>query len=195
MDRTSWARVAAFGLLTATTAWLLKHSATSSSAVVHYAVRWSLGAVWAYCSAETLLAVLLACLHLGGVGVPKLHDNPILSRTLREFWGCRWNLVVHRMLTDHCFRPLMRLTNLGTAVFGTFVASAALHFWVTLPAVGLWMAVSMATFFLMQAVLVLLEQYIRVQCWHHALQRLWTVSCVVVCAPLLLEPLLRIAFG
>lgn len=195
MDRESWARVAAFGLLTATTAWLLKHGSTPSSAVGYYAIRWSIGGLWTYCSAETLLAVLLACLHLGGVEVPKLHDNPILSRTLREFWGCRWNLVVHRMLSDHCFRPLMRRTGLGGAVFGTFVASAALHFWVTFPAAGLWMAVSMATFFLIQPVFVLLEQLVRVQCWHHALQRLWTVSCVVVFLPLLLEPLLRIAFG
>lgn len=194
IDRVSLARLGAFGLLTATAAWLLGYSGTCSNAAGYYSIRWIIGALWAYCSAETLLAFLLACLHLAGIGVPTLHDNPILSRTLREFWGFRWNLVVHRMLQDHCFRPLMRRTTLRMAVLGTFVASAALHFWATLAAAGFSMAISMATFFLIQGVLVLLEQQVRVQCWHHALQRAWTVSCIVLCLPLLLEPLLRIVF-
>lgn len=195
IDRMSWVRVVGFGLLTATTAWFLRHSGTDANAISDRLIRWSLAAVWAYCSAETLLAVILALLHLGGVEVPKLHDNPILSRTLREFWGCRWNLVVHRMLVDHCFRPLMRRTSVSAAVFGTFVASAAFHFWVTLAPAGLGQAGSMATFFLIQATLTSLEQPINVQRWHHALQRAWTVSCVLLSLPLLLEPLLRIAFG
>lgn len=195
IDRTSWARVVGFGLLTATTARLLGSSGTDPNAVSDYLTRWLIGAVWAYCGAETLLAVLMASFHLGGVEVPKLHDNPILSRTLREFWGCRWNLVVHRMLVDHCFHPLMRRAGVSGAVLGTFVASAALHFWVTLAAGGFVKALSMATFFLIQAILVVIEQRARVQCWHHALQRVWTVSGVVLALPLLLEPLLSIAFG
>ncbi|MGE5785367.1 MAG: MBOAT family protein, partial [Myxococcales bacterium] len=177
IDRAAWARVVGFGLLTAITASLLRRGALYSSAAGDCPIRWFIGAIWAYCSAETLLAVLLASFHLGGVGVPRLHDNPILSRTLREFWGCRWNLVVHRMLLEHCFRPLMRRTNVSGAVLGAFVASAALHFWVTLAAAGFGMAASMATFFLIQAMLVIIEQHARVQRWHPVLQHVWSVSC------------------
>ena len=194
IDRTSWLRVGAFGLPTVITVWLLLRSGTPSS-VAGYSVRWLFGALWAYTSIETLAALALAGCRLAGVELPKLHDNPILSRTLSEFWGRRWNLSVHYMLLDHCFRPLARRAGLSIALLGTFAASAVLHSWLVLAAGGLLMAASMASFFLLQGVLVIVEQRLGVRYWWRPMQHGWTMGCVLLTLPLLLEPLLKIAFG
>jgi hypothetical protein len=194
IDRASWLRVGAFGLPTAITVWLLLRSGTASG-VAGYSVRWMFGALWAYTSIETLAALAVASGRLAGVEFPKLHDNPILSRTLGEFWGQRWNLSVHYMLLDHCFRPLARRAGFSIAILGTFAASAVLHSWLVLAAGGLLMAASMASFFLLQGVLAIVEQRLGVRHWRRPMQHGWTMGCVLLTLPLLLEPLLKIAFG
>lgn len=103
--RSSWSRAGLFGAATAMTGWVLVHVGAPSG-VMDYALRWACGAVWTYASIEMLTAISRATCAVLGVELPRLHDDPILSRTLSEFWGRRWNLSVHCMLHDHCFRPL-----------------------------------------------------------------------------------------
>ena len=79
------------------------------------------------------------------------------------------------------------------AVVGTFAASALLHFWFALAAAGLAMALSLAGFFLIQGLLVVVERRIAVRRWPPLAQRAWTAGCVLLPLPLLLEPVLRIA--
>jgi hypothetical protein len=191
VDVASWIRVAAFGVPTALAAWLLLRLGTPSS-LAGYSMRWLCGALWAYTSFETLVAFARAGARLGGANIPTLHADPILSKTLGEFWSERWNLSVHRLLYDHGFMPLARRAGLFVAVVGTFAASAVLHFWFTLAAAGLAMGLSIASFFLIQGLLVLAERRAGVRRWQPLAQRAWTASCVLVPLPLLLEPVLRI---
>lgn len=193
LDRVAWLRVVGFGVPTAVTTWLLLWLETPAD--LGRVAWWLLGAVWAYTSIEALAASACVIARFVGFVLPKLHDDPILARTLGEFWGQRWNLCVRSMLHDHCFWPIARRAGVPAAVVGTFAASAALHFWLVLPAGGLELASSMGAFFLLQGLLVLLERRIGVARFSRPLQHAWTVSGVVLPLPLFLEPLLTLAFG
>ena len=122
-----------------------------------------------------------------------MHADPILSKTLSEFWSERWNLSIHRLLYEHTFLPLARRAGVLAGVLGAFAASACLHFWFAVAAAGWAMALSIGAFFLLQGVLVIVERRIGVRRWHPLAQRAWTVGSVLVPLPLLLEPVLRIA--
>ena len=190
--RSCWLRVGVFGAPTAILTWIL---ATHAAPVVSgISFRWACGAIWVYTSIETLTAFGQGLAGLFGTKLPKLHDDPILSRTLREFWGRRWNPSVRHMLNDHCFLPLVTRFSPPIAVMGTFVASAFLHFWLTFAAVGPLLASSMATYFVIQGALLLLERRLAVSHWRLRAQRAWTAGCLLLPLPLFLEPLLRVVF-
>lgn len=188
-----WLRFGAFGLATALTTRFL-NSAPIPEVPADYIPRWTAGTLWVYCSIETLAAFVAASGNLVGIDPPILHNNPLLSRSLSEFWGRRWNLSIHAMLLEHCFRPASRKLTPLAATSVAFAASAAIHFWITLAACGPTMATSMAMFFLVQAGLMAIERRISVRRWWRALQRIWTVACLLTTLPLLLEPLLQIIF-
>jgi hypothetical protein len=191
--RSCWLRVTVFGVLTAIFTWMLAASHAPPGAT-HRVLRWVGAAVWAYTSIETLVAGGRALAGLVGIGLPRLHDDPILSRTLREFWGRRWNLSVRCMLHEHCFLPLVTRFGISIAVMGTFVASSLIHFWLAFAAVGTCLAASMASYFLVQGALVLLESRLGVSQYPVAGQRAWTAACLLLPLPLLLEPLLAVVF-
>jgi hypothetical protein len=82
--------------------------------------------------------------------------------------------------------------SLGVAVFATFTASALLHAWLLLAAGGYVLALSIASFFVIQGALVLVEQRARVRRWPVWLQRAWTGLAILLPLPLLLEPLIAL---
>jgi hypothetical protein len=186
-----WVHAAAFGLATGLAVAILVRNgaATTPSA---WLTRWFFAAIAAYCSIEVVVAAHRACAGLLGFTLPKLHDHPILARSLAEFWGKRWNLSVRDMLHEHCFRPLSRRAPLAVAVFATFMASAFLHAWLLLAAGGYVLALSIASFFVIQGALVLVEQRARIRRWPVMFQRAWTVLAILLPLPLLLEPLLAL---
>ena len=189
-----WLRVVLFGVPTAVAVVLVRKIGTPEDPT-GYLTRWLTGSVWAYCSIEMLAAGLVGCAGIVGLELPPLHNNPLRSRSLAEFWARRWNLPVHAMLFEHCFRPVAPRVKPTSALLITFVASAALHFWIIFAACGPVLAASMATFFLAHASLFLVERHVRVRHWHRALQHIWTAVTVLVTLPLLLEPLMRVALG
>ena len=68
----------------------------------------------------------------GGCLPSPLFRNPLLaSRSPRDFWAERWNLVVHGLLKRTVFKPL-RHRGWGTAACAAaaFVASGAFHVYV-----------------------------------------------------------------
>lgn len=158
------------------------------------ALRWLMGGLFAYATFEMVAQALTGLYRALGVTLPKLHDDPVLSRTVGEFWGRRWNLVVHEMLREHCFLPLARRRRVRLGAAAAFGASALLHFWITFVPLGLGWAALMALFFLLQGVALLLENWWRVSRWRRPLQHAWTVTWVLGTSPLLVEPLLRIFF-
>jgi len=166
--------------------WAAVHSST------HPPLRWLLGALVVYTLGEALDGLLRGLLGLIGADTPPLHRDPIAARSLREFWGERWNLVVNRWLRTHCYLPLARRRRpiLGLAL--AFLASAALHAWFIGVALGLTMAASMGLYFVIQGLLLALEGPLRVARWPAPLGRLWMLACTLLPSPLFVEPILRL---
>jgi alginate O-acetyltransferase complex protein AlgI len=63
------------------------------------------------------------------VGVPAtpLMRAPLLSRSLGEFWGKRWNTGFHELAARFLFRPLHRIVGTGTATMLVFFVSGLIH--------------------------------------------------------------------
>jgi alginate O-acetyltransferase complex protein AlgI len=62
-----------------------------------------------------------------GVDVHALFREPLLSRSLAEFWGRRWNLAFSEMTAIGVYRPLSRLAGKPTAMAVAFLFSGLLH--------------------------------------------------------------------
>ncbi|MEM7166819.1 MAG: membrane bound O-acyl transferase family-domain-containing protein [Planctomycetota bacterium] len=56
-----------------------------------------------------------------------LFRAPILARSLREFWGSRWNLAFSEMLQETVYRPLQGRWGRSQARFASFGVSGLLH--------------------------------------------------------------------
>lgn len=140
---------------------------------------------------------------LAGYELGPLHDAPILSRSLAEFWGRRWNRAVHGWLDENAFRPAMRLVTrragdararrraMAAGVVAAFVASALLHLVPTWVALDARAAGSMGAFFVLQGALVVVEARTGVRRWPAPAGHAWTIVLLYATAPLFVEPLLR----
>ncbi len=62
-----------------------------------------------------------------GVNVRSLFNAPLLSRSLTEFWGRRWNLAFSEMTAIGVFRPLRKVFGNGVATNASFLFSGLLH--------------------------------------------------------------------
>lgn len=141
---------------------------------------------------DTLSALLRTALLLVGIEVPAVQDDPIVSRTLGEFWGRRWNRAVGGWLRKHCFTPLARRGRSRTGLVVSFLASALLHFWPILVALGLGPALLMAGFFGAQALLVVAEARLGIARWPRPIGHVLTVGAMLGTSPLFTLPVLRL---
>ena len=59
-------------------------------------------------------------------------SNPLLTATSpSDFWGRKWNLIVHSVLKNGVFKPVYNFTyNRPLAVLSCFVASGLFHEWI-----------------------------------------------------------------
>lgn len=72
-----------------------------------------------------------------GIDAEPIMSKPILSKTLSEFWGKRWNLGFRQLAYDLIFRPLHKRTGVAAAGLLVFVASGLIHdLVISLPARG-----------------------------------------------------------
>ncbi len=56
------------------------------------------------------------------------HKNPLLSTSLAEFWGLRWNPVISKQLQDSIYKPLRKFgVHKSISVVACFTGSALLH--------------------------------------------------------------------
>jgi hypothetical protein len=137
-----------------------------------------------------------------GHHVSGFQDSPLLSASLSDFWGKRWNRLVQRHLYEGFFRPVLRAGKPRRALFSAFAASGVLHLLVLgdggplpvlLPMVG-----QIMSFFLLHGALVAIERRLG---WHHppacprgiALARARSLILFVVLSPLFLDPFARLA--
>ncbi len=186
-------------------AWLLGHAgllvvgglgvfawAPSLAGWQFWLVRWSAGVLVCYGLIETIHSSLLIAYRALGIQQVRINDRPIVSTSLVEFWGRRWNRVVAGWLRDFMFFPLARrgYPNLGIAA--AFAASTILHFWVSWVPLGGLAGLLMGSFFLVHGAALMVERKLRVAHWRTGLRRGWTIAMVVGTSPLFVEPMLQI---
>lgn len=92
-----------------------------------------------FLSGITMLVGLSLILHFGilnlsaavwrlfGVNVKELFVAPYKAKSLKEFWGKRWNLAFSEMTALVAYRPLKGKFGLKTALFCSFLLSGLLH--------------------------------------------------------------------
>ncbi len=155
-------------------------------------VRWVCGAGLMYTGVEAALALTRVLYGLVGIDLRPLHDDPIRSRTISEFWNRRWNRIVHGFLKQNVFEPVARR---GHAAWGrvlVFLLSGFLHFYIMWPGVGLYWAGVMGLFFLVQVPLLWAERALKVARWSSLWGRVWTLGWLSASSPLFVEPMMRI---
>lgn len=74
-----------------------------------------------------LFDLLAATWRSRGANTRKLFRCPIVSTSLTEFWGRRWNLAFSEMTAIAVFRPLKGLIGSGAASVAAFLFSGLLH--------------------------------------------------------------------
>jgi len=62
-----------------------------------------------------------------GVNAQPIMQSPILSRSLAELWGRRWNLAFHELVHRWTFRPLRSRAGVHAAMMGVFLLSGLIH--------------------------------------------------------------------
>lgn len=123
-----------------------------------------------------------------GVPAAPLFRAPLRSRSLREFWGRRWNLAFSEMTAVAVYRPLKAATSTMLATILAFLYSGLLHE----AAISLPVRTGFGRplcYFALHAVAMLIER--RLSAAGHpidaraALGRAWTVAWLVLPLPLL----------
>ena len=133
-----------------------------------------------------LSRILSALVQLAGVPVEPLFDNPLASKSLRDFWTRRWNRPFVEMDRILFLGPLTRRFGIRGAVFGVFLISGLLHeMAISYPAEAGW-GMPLA-YFALQGALTLLEPR---KGWGRAA----TWLLILVPLPLLFHAPFRMAF-
>jgi hypothetical protein len=170
--------------------WLAVFVAPALAPGAGSALRYGAGIVLCYFGIEGALRTFEFVERCFGLSPPVLHQHPVLSLSLAEFWGRRWNRVVGHWLYAALYRPLALRQRHVLAVLAAFVGSALLHQYFTWAAIGLGWSLIMASFFLLQVPLILLEAALGQPRWPRPLRRAWTVACLVLSSPLFVAPML-----
>jgi len=89
-----------------------------------------IGSIWQCTALEFgYYHINLVC-QLGGLLLPVslAHKNPLLSTSIAEFWGVRWNPIISKQLQDCYYKPLRILgAPRVIGMLGTFLGSALIH--------------------------------------------------------------------
>jgi D-alanyl-lipoteichoic acid acyltransferase DltB (MBOAT superfamily) len=171
---------------------MVVYAAPRFDGAAHAVVRWLGGVALVHGLAIAVAEWLRSIYLLVGVAVPPIHRSPLASRSLREFWGDRWNRIVGGWLREAIFLPLARRRRTTEGSTLAFVASALLHGYAATAAIGAAKAAPMIAFFLLQGALVLVERALRVERWPDAWARIWFFSAMLCTLPLFLQPVLAI---
>ena len=150
------------------------------------------GIISLYTLAEFLKDFIHFCFLASGAAMRPIHETPIAARSLRDFWGKRWNRPVSAWLHRFVFLPLARQHRPDLGLFCAFFVSGAMHAWLAMVALGTFAAFEMAVFFGLQGVFILAEDRFQVHAWPVPLSRAWTLTILLATSPLIIGPYLRI---
>lgn len=106
-----------------------------SDRIPHSIIRFMYG-FHIYFALEIILGIVAALARqVLGVELEPTFKEPLLSSSLQDFWGRRWNIMVNRILRPSVYDPVLSLSSKLLsrewaplpAVFGTFVVSGLMH--------------------------------------------------------------------
>jgi hypothetical protein len=180
-----------FGLVTVPAWFALSAVVPTVSGVLGLLLRWGVGLVFSYAITDLAYGAVAVSLPAVGFHVYELHRAPFLSRTVKEFWGERWNRTVSAWFGEHLLRPLARRRQAKLGVLASFLASATLHGYLVFSAIGGAMTLVMFSYFAVQGALVFLEMKVKAQTWSRPVGHAWTVTVMTVTSPLFVEPALQ----
>lgn len=126
-----------------------------------------------------------------GVDAVSLFKAPLLSRSLTEFWGRRWNLAFSEMTAAGIYRPISRVTEKPAGIVAPFVGSGILHeLAISLPVkAGFGLPL---LYFALHGGLMLIEKALdkrgRAVSTHEAFGRIWVFFWLVAPLPVLFHP-------
>lgn len=122
-----------------------------------------------------------------GVDVAELFRSPYRSRSLKEFWGKRWNVAFSEMTALIAYRPLKGRLGTENAMIASFLLSGLLHeIAISLP-VRTGYGLPMLYFSIHAAAMYAEERSYVVQkiIAHRFLSRVWVVTLLILPLPLL----------
>jgi len=181
------------GLVGGAACWFLRHMAHAQHPPdgVSALGRLVAGIILLYALAEFLKDLVHFCFLVSGTAMRPLQDAPIAARSLRDFWGRRWNCAVSAWFHRHIFLPLARRHHPDLGVLCACLVSGVLHAWVAWVALGAFAAFELAVFFGLQGGLILAEDRLQVHAWPVCLARAWTLASLLATSPLIICPYLR----
>jgi hypothetical protein len=153
--------------------------------------RWLVASAGVYLGFEGLCGLALCVLPPFGWEHAPLQRAPILSRTIAEFWGQRWNRMVSLTLRKNFFDPMARRRAPVAGLLAAFAASAVVHAYIVVPVGGTVAAAQMGAFFVLQGVSLVLQTRLGVSRWRTLLARASTLFAFILTLPLFIEPGLR----
>jgi alginate O-acetyltransferase complex protein AlgI len=136
-----------------------------------------------------LLVILTGLLRAIGIDVMPLFRAPLLSVSLREFWGQRWNIAFTEMTSRIVFRPAASRIGAPAALALSFMFSGVLHeIAISLP-VGAGFGLPLL-YFAIHGTLMIIERRREQRGIHMgaALGRVWVIFWLVLPLPLLFHP-------
>ncbi len=157
-------------------------------------VAWLGGVLALYGGVDAIASTAQACLAAAGYEAVSMQRHPVLSRSVTELWGERWNRVVGGWIRRHVFLPIGKRAGAAVGLGAGFLWSGVFHAYIVGVALGARPALGMCGYFVIQGALVLLETRLTVSRWPRPLGHAWTVLGVVGPSWLFVEPVLAI-FG
>ena len=134
----------------ALTIWALRAMIRADWSAVPFAVEHTAKLLVAYTLVQSMTTSAEAALRLLGFRVRAALRHPILARTPADFWR-RYNRPVNQFFYEDLYKPLDGRRKPIRAALIVFIASAVLHEYVALPAVGYVQGFQTA-FFLVQGI-------------------------------------------
>jgi alginate O-acetyltransferase complex protein AlgI len=126
-----------------------------------------------------------------GIDASLLFDHPLLSRSLAEFWGRRWNIAFTEMTQRAVYRPLHPMIGKPAATAAAFAFSALLHELAISVPVRAGFGLPLA-YFAIHGALVIIEKRLarsgRPIDRHPRFGRAWTLAWLVLPMPILFHP-------
>jgi hypothetical protein len=186
-------RIIVEGLVGGAAFLFLRHIAAAQHPPDAVIALWRLvaGITLLYTLGEFLNDLIHFCFLASGAAMRPLQETPIAARSLRDFWGKRWNRPVSAWLHRFVFLPLVRQHRPDLGLICAYLVSGAVHAWVTLVTLGTFAAFGMAVFFGLQGVFILAEDRLHVHAWPVPLARAWTLTILLATSPLIIGPYLR----